>query len=564
MREPAGLGRLLRSLGLLVIALLALRSSVWRQASAEGSAPRPPAVLLVAHQDLAAAVEQWRAHRAAQGWRVEHLEVLASDAQRPASLQARIRQRAGALLAEGARRVDVLLLGDADVIPPFRFGQPDPRLVDRADREFASDHPYQLLDEGDELPDLALGRIPARTVEEALAVLAKIRLYETANADVGIAKAETVPSDSGADTSWRHRLTFVAGEGRFGPADSVLESLFRSLIERMVPESFELSMTYASPTSVYCPPPSQMERIVAGRFAEPALLVNYLGHGYARGLDSMRWLGKKVPLLTMASMPSFQTPRASLPIAFFGCCSVGWFDRPKGEPSLAEGLLLAPGGPVAIVAGSRPTHPYGTAILQKDLARRLLGDRVSTVGELDLEATRSMLQPDSDDAALDLVARPMAAIGNWPCSLPELRLMHVRMYNLLGDPCTRIALPPGPLNALRLEGRTLRGDVPGMVEGTVEVVLETAREACAAGPLSPAGSPHAPDLEALALENYPRANARTLWRGSAPIAAGSFSVDLPDPMPAEAAIVRSVVRGRGPTGEAMQALDGLRLGTERR
>jgi hypothetical protein len=237
----------------------------------------------------------------------------------------------------------------------------------------------------------------------------------------------------------------------------------------------------------------------------------------------------------------------------------GGFDRPEGTPSLAEALLLAPGGPVAIVAGSRPTHPYGTAILQKDLARRLLAEQVQTVGQLDLEATRSMLQQDSDDAALDLVAKPIAALSNWPCSLRELRLMHVRMYNLLGDPCTRIAHPPPDLDALTLAGRELRGRSAAIAVGTVEVVIESARESTAHGPLTAPPLTDSGDLEAIAAANYPRANQREIWRSSVPLREGSFELALPDPLPPGATLVRCVATGVDSSGARIDRLGAIRI-----
>jgi len=532
-----------------------LRGMPAPKAGAEGPPARRPALLLVHGQAMAPAAEAWSAHRQAQGWSIDRVVVGAAEAGNAESLRQRLRGHAAQLRAAGAPQVAILLLGDSDVIPTFRFAQPDPRLIDRADPEFASDHPYQLLDDEDELPDLALGRVPARSVDAALAVLEKIRRYESASH----AAPAHVELDGAESSDWRRQLTFIAGEGRFGPADSILESLFRTLVDRMVPESFELTMTYAAPTSIYCPPPSELERTIAGRFSEPALWVNYLGHGFAEGLDRMRWGTQRIPMLTMRSLGHFAEPRVSLPIAFFGCCSVGWFDRSDGEPSLAEALLEAPGGPVAIIAGSRPTHPYGTAILQKDLVRRLLHDRVATVGALDLEATRSMLLPDSDDAMVDLLARPMAVMSNWPCSLRELRLMHVRMYNLLGDPCMRIALPPEAPGALRVDGGTLRGEAAGIVEGRVQIVLETMREGTAAGALLPPATKEAPDLEERARANYPLANKRTLWRGTATIRDGRFELPLPEPLPAGAAIFRTTMWGRDAIGAGREGVDALRL-----
>lgn len=490
-----------------------------------------PVLLLVAPSSLDVAAAAWTEHRTADGWRVRRIGTVdgAKHDLTADSLRARLREAAQAATADGAPNVAVLLLGDVRTepghgIPTFHFDQRDPRLVDRHDPRFASDHPYQLLDDADEAPDLALGRVPARSVDEALAVLAKVCRYEFA--PVG---------------GWRAHVTFIAGEGRFGFGDAVMEQMFRSMVDTMLPPRFGLSMTFACPTSAYCPPPSTLEQTIASRFAEPAVLVNYLGHGSWNALDRMHWGRERVPLLRSTAAAAIVKPNPALPIAFMGCCSVGWYDRADGQPSLAETMLVAPGGPIALIAGSRPTHPYGTAALQKNLVDRLVHSRATTIGELDLMATRDMLRRDRLDDSIDMLVRPIAALTQWPCSFDELRLMHVRMYNLLGDPCTRVALPPPELDELVLDGATLRGRVDGASRGQVVVTIETDRPSHVGERLVPAAKRDDPELERIAAANYPRVNERVLWMGGGSLVDGTFSVDLPNPMPQGAVFIRCIV-----------------------
>lgn len=553
-------------------------------AAAAAPVAAPPTFVLVAPPALESAAAAWGQYRAAQGWQVVPLgQPHLSDAP---TLRAEIRRAAQAAREAGSASIAVLLLGDvsdpaphasapakldpphggptgataaappaavADAvttrfvgIPTFRFAQPDPQLVDASDPQFVSDHPYQLLDSADERPDLTLGRIPVRANEEALVVLAKITRYEN-------------EPPSGA---WRHRINYLAGEGRFGVGDAVMESLFRSMVDSMVPPAYDISMTYAHPSSPYCPPPSALEQTFASRFTEGSLLVNYLGHGFPLGFDRMRWGRKRVPMLTMKSVTSMNEASGRLPIAYLGCCSVGWFDLPDGARSLAEAMLLAPGGPIAVIAGSRMTHPYGTAVLQKDLTRGLLEARSPTIGELDRLATRGMLETDSDDLMLDALVRPLAALGRWPCTLPELRVMHARMYNLLGDPATRINHPPPAPAALDLVDGTLRGDLGDRCSGRATVELETRREATASGPLPGPGQPDDPTLEERAAELYPRVNSRVLWRGTVEFEEGRFTIALPIGEPdlwSRAALVRVAIDAIDADGQSFSRLGGLRI-----
>jgi hypothetical protein len=271
----------------------------------------------------------------------------------------------------------------------------------------------------------------------------------------------------------------------------------------------------------------------------------------------MRWGTQRTPLLLHGAFDSMTTPRAELPIAFLGCCSTGWYDREDGSPSLSESMLFAEGGPIAVIAGSRPTHPYATAVLQADIARLLLHERVETIGELDLRATRSMLERDSTDASIDMIAKPIAALMNWPCSLDELRLMHVRMYNLLGDPSTRIAHPPAPPESIELLPGRVAVTVAQALRGEVTLTLETGRDACATGPLRAAARADDPDLETISGANYPRCNERVLWTGVTEITGPRIEAVLPDPLPTGAALLRIEVRGVDSGGAAIARLGGV-------
>ena len=66
----------------------------------------------------------------------------------------------------------------------------------------ASDAPYADVD-GDQIPDLAVGRIPADSADELAAVVRKILRYEQ-------------QADSGRRFAWQRRLHVVAGVGGFG------------------------------------------------------------------------------------------------------------------------------------------------------------------------------------------------------------------------------------------------------------------------------------------------------------------------------------------------------------
>ncbi|MBI4878533.1 MAG: hypothetical protein HY812_02595 [Planctomycetes bacterium] len=507
-------------------------------------------VLWIVHAEgLKSAAQAWREYREAAGWRVTLLPADRSlaIAERRAEI-ADLLRAAHRLHRESPRAQEpfaALLLGDADDagIPGFYFPQTDPALRARGARDYLSDHPYRAAADEDAEPLFALGRVPARSAEEALAVLDKVVRYEA----------------DGAAGEWRNRVVYAAGEGRFGMFDVLFEWLFRQMVGRIVPDTVELSMTYAKVTSVYCPPPSELPDALLARLGEGALRFNYVGHGSSGGLDALRWRGERYPSLRVADLARLKRAGGGAPIALLACCSTGWFDLEDGRPCLAEALLLHRDGPIGVIAGSRVTHPYASVLLEKDVTRLLLRERVATLGELDLRAKEEMLRVDEMDEELDDIAATVAAASLWKCGLEEIRRMHVRMYNLLGDPALLLALPPRTDVLLEWDGAKLRGSVAGMAAGRATLSVETERESMAReSEIIEVDDPDDPDAEKKARHNYALANDRVLCRVQTSVAAGRFVVDM-GRLPEAARVVRVSAVGRGGSGGEREAVGSIRV-----
>jgi hypothetical protein len=335
--------------------------------------------------------------------------------------------------------------------------------------------------------------------------------------------------------------------------------MFRTMVERLVPDAFDVSMTYAKPSSIYCPPPSRLTDTLLARLGEGAILFNYVGHGNESGFDAMSWNGRSLPLLEVADLSRLESGTPGLPLALLTCCSAGWYDLPGDERSLAEAMLLHPAGPVAIIAGSRPTHPYANVVLQKEFTRALLSDGAPTAGALDLLAMQQAIVVDPEDGQLDALAAPISLAMRWPSTLAGLRRMHVQLYNLLGDPALRLDLPRRGVGGITVSEGRLEGRVDSMRSGTVLVTIESQRTvpARSAALLSVLGSDD-PDLEAKAAHNYPIANDLVLLRLAGDVTAGRFRVPL-DTMPAGAALVKVYAAGEDEHGRAFDAIGAERL-----
>ena len=521
--------------------LVLLMGGISSQAQA---GPERGTLWIVHPQALTQAANKWMEYRTETGWKTSLVPTPCdgSEADRREELAHLIRTAQKLRSTAAAGPFCVLLLGDSDSIPAFPFIQHDPALQSKDAPTYISDHPYRTDGAGGERPLVALGRVPARTNQEALKLLRKIQRYER----------------QPAAGTWRNRIVYAASTGRFGLLDAVLEGLFRRMVDEIVPDSFDLSMLYANPESIYCPPPEQTADALLAQLGSGALLFNYIGHGKPRALDSLHHLGNRYPILRVRDLDRLEGDGRRMPLALLSCCSTGWFDLENGEQCLAEALLFHESGPIGVVAGSRITHPYGSALLQKDFSKLLLVERVETLGELELETTRRMLEVDAQDLNLDRVAGSLAATMRWHSSLEELRVMHARLYNLLGDPALQLALPPAEGIELSLDGDRLLGTIEALTTGRAVVRIETSRESLVGADRIQAVN--GPDDEALpekAAHNYPLVNDRCLRMVEAPIRAGRFELSLR--LPDAARVIKVLAIGTGDKGEPVERVGSLRL-----
>ena len=309
----------------------------------------------------------------------------------------------------------------------------------------ATDNWYADLD-GDDLPDVAIGRLTADTSEELSAIVDKIIAYET-NDDF---------------TAWRRRINVVAGVGGFGIlADSIVESTTKWFLTASIPASYRVSMTYGSWRSPYCPVPRQFRAQTCQRLNEGCLFWIYIGHGLPRTLDYVHVPGGHHPVFTAADVDRIACQNGA-PIAAFLSCYAGAFDLP--EDCLGEELLRRPGGPVAVLASSRVAMPYGLGVFATEMLNECFLSRRPTLGEMLLHAKRKSMQEGSTDVRrrmLDGIAKAISPVEATPA---DERREHLHLINLLGDPLLRIRQPE------RVKVKVPRRAVAGQ---TIDVSIES-------------------------------------------------------------------------------------------
>jgi len=463
-------------------------------------------ILVITTDDLAPALKRWREHREKQGMRV----IVKPPA---ADLREEVKGAGGPKY--------VLLLGDVSRVPCTYTAANTIRVWER-DTRIATDNGVADLD-ADGLPDVAVGRIPADTPGEAEAMLGKVVAYETSK-DFG---------------TWRRRVNVVAGIAGFGKMeDALIENASTMLLKREIPAAYDLHVTWANPPSPFCPPPAAVVDAVVERFNEGALFVTYMGHGSPRSLDRVRWANRAYPIFDEDHVEDLAA-RHGAPIAYLCCCSTGHFD---GEPDcLAEFLLKEPGGPVAVIASSRVSMPYSNGVLSKEMLGAIFRENAATVGDMLRIAKRRLIQPRENDDLREMVD----GFGKtWKQGdvtyLDTERREHLSLYNLMGDPSTRL---PRLADVAITCAESATGGGKLAVEGTSPVegdaLVELVLERTADVPQRTGSSDE--DFAAC----YARANAWVKAEARVPCKGGAFKAGLAVPADATpgAYFVRVYVTG---------------------
>ena len=333
---------------------------------------------------------------------------------------------------EGRQPSHLLLMGDGAwdnrmVSSQWRSFSPDDFLLCYESENsfshtycYVSDDYYTLLDDGELLtnfrgkPDIAVGRISARTDSEAKIAVDKIVDY-VENKNAG---------------SWQNTICIMADDGNGNQHMKDAETM--ADVVTKTDSAFRIKKVYwdaynrvASSTGNSYP---EVERLLRQQLQEGALIMNYSGHGAAYCLSHEM-------VLKLADFKAASSD-GRLPLWVTASCDIAPFDGQ--EENLGETALFnANGGAIAFLGTTRTVFMSENRQLNRAFMTHVLAStdgRRNTIGE----ALR-LAKNDLVDAGSDVSSNKLH-------------------YVLLGDPSIVLASPTARIVIDSIAGRSANGD----------------------------------------------------------------------------------------------------------
>ena len=282
--------------------------------------------------------------------------------------------------------------------------------------------------------NIAVGRLPVKTPEEAANAVNKIIHYDSDEKTLG---------------DWRNRLVFVGDDNDSSPgnfdldhyedADEIAEDLNDSLrylnLEKIYLDAFPQESTPGGERI-----PQATEELNKSIF-KGALAVTYLGHGGSKG-----WAQERV--LNISDILSWEN-FDQMPIFITATCSFTGYDDPAFVTAGEEVFLNPAGGAIALMTTVRAVYASSNVRMTEN-ALRYIFDRVDgqvpTVGEA--------FQRGKNDVSGDF------------------NINNSRKFTLIGDPAMAIAIPNYNVLTTAIDGQAVTAQAYDTLRALQKVTIE--------------------------------------------------------------------------------------------
>jgi len=270
---------------------------------------------------------------------------------------------------------------------------------------------------GDKLA-IGVGRIPAPSLSDALAFVSKVETYLGANIDSTAVLDCHDDGESLTFGDWRNKILFVTddqdgnnNDGWRHMSDSeihsarVIEDHNEYDVIKIYPDSYVQEATPGGERY------DEAEAEISRKVEEGALIVDYIGHGGARG-----WAHERI--LNTTTIREW-TNKNRLPVFMTATCELSRYDDPEVE-SAGEMLIFNPnGGAVGMLTTTRTVFSGGNQELNTAFFQTVLDEDEGTG-----------LMRCLGDICKDTKNSPLVT-----------SVTNMRNFSLLGDPAMRLAYP---------------------------------------------------------------------------------------------------------------------------
>ena len=225
--------------------------------------------------------------------------------------------------------------------------------------EVAADNRFVSVDGPDDyLPDMAIGRIPARTAADVTHVVDKILAYENPAQTPG---------------SWQSRTVMVA-DNDADPYGN-FHALSDEVRTQWLAPQYATQSVYYNPDGDTLNTGEKMRSAIKAAFNDPAILLQWFGHG-----SIVRWGSES---MFNIDDPQTLTDNARLPFTqSYSCNSGNFVNISANYQALGETLLLQAGrGSVADLSPSGERITSDALLLNKALVTAVFRDRIRPVGD---------------------------------------------------------------------------------------------------------------------------------------------------------------------------------------
>ncbi len=312
---------------------------------------------------------------------------------------------------------NIFIIGDADydyrnitgssknIVPTIEVG---------INNSYATDD--RLAATNGTIPEVAIGRFPARNISEAEDFIEKLIEFET-NPEFGL---------------WRQKVTMIADDTA-RPENTISElnigkshTLNSEILAGTIPPAFEIFKLYmleypeeSDASSFGVAKPAATEALF-DVLQKGTAIVNYIGHGSAH-----QWAQERLLYQDRGDLMAIETGM-KLPIWIAGTCSWGHFDN-IGQESFSEELIRQPmNGASAIITTSRPITVTSNQYYEEQLFNKIFP----------YEAV--------SDKSIGVILQSIKT-GN----------QEGEYFHLFGDPAMKLPMPTGKLTITDVSPDTL-------------------------------------------------------------------------------------------------------------